>query len=115
MVDARAIEEAVDQLRDEGHQVASLHLRFLEPMEPGLKAIFARFRKVLTIEINYSDTPDAPYITPETRRYAQLAWLLRAQTLVDVDCWSVVLGHPLQPGMIRRALLEHLGPLAGGA
>lgn len=110
-----AIEEAVDQLRDEGHQVASLHLRFLEPMEPGLKAIFARFRKVLTIEINYSDTPDAPYITPETRRYAQLAWLLRAQTLVDVDCWSVVLGHPLQPGMIRRALLEHLGPLAGGA
>ncbi len=108
-----AIEEAVDKLRAEGHQVASLHLRFLSPMEPGLKAIFSRFRKVLTVEINYSDTPNDPYITPETRRYAQLAWLLRAQTLVDVDCWSVVHGHPLQPGMIQRVLLEHLAQLAG--
>ncbi len=108
-----AIEEAVDRARAQGHRVSSLHLRFLSPMEPGLKAIFGRFRKVMTIEINYSDEPGAPLITADTRRYAQLAWLLRAQTLIDVDCWSVVYGHPLQPGMIHRVLLKHLAALEG--
>ena len=71
-------------------------------MEPGIKGIFQRFRKVMTVEINYSDDPKAPLITAETRRYAQLAWLLRAHTCIDVDCWSVVYGHPLQPGEIHR-------------
>ncbi len=52
----------------------------------------------MTVEINYSDDPQAPLITDETRRYAQLAWLLRAHTLVDVDCWSVVYGHPAAAG-----------------
>jgi 2-oxoglutarate ferredoxin oxidoreductase subunit alpha len=108
-----AIEEAIDRARADGHKVSSLHLRFLSPMEPGLKEIFLRFRKVLTVEINYSDDPQAPLITRETRRYAQLAWLLRAQTLIDVDCWSAVYGHPLQPGMIYRILLKHLAALEG--
>ena len=97
-----------------GHQVSSLHLRFLSPLEPGLKPIFARFRKVMTIEINYSDDANAPLITDENRRYAQLALLLRAQTLVDVDCWSVVYGHPLQPGMIHQVLLQRLDGLKAG-
>ena len=108
-----AIEEAVDIVRQEGHKVSSIHLRFLSPMEPGLREIFGRFKKVMTIEINYSDKPGDPYITPDTRRYAQLAWMLRAQTLVDVDCWSVVHGHPLQPGVIRQTLLAHLDQIAG--
>lgn len=106
-----AIEEAVDRARAEGHAVSSLHLRFLSPMEPGLKKIFARFDKVMTVEINYSDDPDAPLITDETRRYAQLAWLLRAQTLIDIDCWSVVYGHPLQPGMIHNVILNRLAAM----
>ena len=109
-----AIEEAVDRARGEGHRVSSVHLRFISPMEPGLKEIFARFRKVMTIEINYSDDPDAPMITAENRRYAQLAWLLRAQTLVDVDCWSVVFGHPLQPGMIHRVMTQRLQAMHDG-
>jgi 2-oxoglutarate ferredoxin oxidoreductase subunit alpha len=106
-----AIEEAIDRARAQGHRVASLHLRFLSPMEPGLKEIFQRFRKVLTVEINYSDDPKAPLITAETRRYAQLALLLRAHTLLDVDCWSVVLGAPLQPGLIHSVLLAQLATL----
>jgi 2-oxoglutarate ferredoxin oxidoreductase subunit alpha len=106
-----AIEEAVDRARAEGHKVSSLHLRFLSPMEPGLKGIFARFGKVMTVEINYSDDPQAPLITGETRRYAQLAWLLRAQTLIDIDCWSVVYGHPLQPGMIHNVILKCLAAM----
>ena len=110
-----AVEEAVDRARKEGHRISSLHLRFLSPMEPGLKAIFQRFRKVMTVEINYSDDPNAALITHETRRYAQLAWLLRAHTLMDVDCWSVVYGRPLQPRMILDELLRRLqaGPAEG--
>ena len=108
-----AIEEAVDRARSAGHKVSSLHLRFLLPMEPGLKKIFAGFRKVMTVEINYSDDPDAPLITQETRRYSQLAMLLRAQTLVDIDCWSVVFGHPLQPGMIHNVLIKRLEKMQG--
>jgi 2-oxoglutarate ferredoxin oxidoreductase subunit alpha len=103
-----AIEEAVDRARTQGHRVSSLHLRFLSPMEPGLKEIFQGFRKIMTVEINYSDDPDAPLINHETRRYAQLAWLLRAHTLMDVDCWSVVYGRPLQPGTILNELLQRL-------
>ncbi len=99
-----AIEEAVDRARAEGLRVSSLHLRFLSPLEPGLKAIFNRFRKVMTVEINYSDDPADPYITPENRRRGQLAWLLRAHTLVDVDCWTRVPGEPLRPGDILEAI-----------
>ncbi len=109
-----AIREAIDRAREQGHKVGNVHLRFLSPMEPGLKKIFGRFRKVMTIEINYSDNPTHPLITEETRRYAQLALLLRAHTLMDIDCWSVVLGHPLQPGMIHDVLLKHLTALNEG-
>ncbi len=109
-----AIEEAVDRARALGQRVSSVHLRFLSPMEPGLKEIFARFRRVMTVEINYSDDPHAPLITAENRRYAQLAWLLRAHTLMDIDCWSVVYGHPLQPGMIHKVLVQRLDAINQG-
>ncbi|MFQ5746614.1 MAG: 2-oxoacid:acceptor oxidoreductase subunit alpha [Gemmatimonadota bacterium] len=104
-----AIEEAVARARAEGLSVSSLHLTFLSPLEPGLKAIFGRFREVLTMEINYSDDPDAPYITEENRRRGQLAWLLRASTLVDVDCWTRVLGEPLRPGVLHEVIRARLG------
>jgi 2-oxoglutarate ferredoxin oxidoreductase subunit alpha len=95
-----AIEEAVDRARAQGIRVSSTHLTFLSPLQPGLKEIFARFGKVMTVEINYSDEPGAPYITEDNRRRGQLAWLLRATTLVDVDCWTRVPGEPLRPGVI---------------
>lgn len=108
-----AINEAVDLARSEGKSVSSVHLRFLSPMEPGLKAIFAGFKKVLTIEINYSDDLDSPLITEENRRYAQLAIVLRAHTLVDIDCWSKVPGHPLQPGTIGKVIDSRLAEIEG--
>jgi 2-oxoglutarate ferredoxin oxidoreductase subunit alpha len=43
-------------------------------------------------------------ITEENRRYSQLALMLRAHTLMDIDCWSKVPGHPLQPGTIARVI-----------
>jgi 2-oxoglutarate ferredoxin oxidoreductase subunit alpha len=99
-----AIEEAVDRASAEGLSVSSLHLTFLAPLEPGIREIFSRFRKVMTVEINYSDDPDAPYITEENRRRGQLAWLLRAHTLVDVGCWTRVLGEPLRPRVIHEVM-----------
>jgi 2-oxoglutarate/2-oxoacid ferredoxin oxidoreductase subunit alpha len=102
-----AIEEAVERARAKGLAVSSLHLRFLSPMEPGLREIFSRFRKVMTVEINYSDEKTDPFITDENRRRGQLAWLLRAHTLVDVDCWTRVLGEPMRPGAILRAIETH--------
>ena len=103
-----AIEEAVDRARAEGLSVSSLHLTFLSPLEPGLADIFRRFKKVATVEINYSDALGDPFITPENRRRGQLAWLLRAHTLVDVDCWTRVPGEPLRPGAILEAIKEML-------
>lgn len=99
-----AIEEAVARARAEGLKVSSVHLRFLSPLEPGLKEIFARFKKVMTVEINYSDEVGDPYVTEENRRRGQLAFLLRASTLVDVDCWTRVPGEPLRPGSILDAI-----------
>jgi 2-oxoglutarate ferredoxin oxidoreductase subunit alpha len=103
-----AIEEAVDRIRKDGHRVSSLHLRFLSPLEPGLKKIFSRFERVMTVEINYSDDLGDPLIDEDTRRYAQLAWLLRAHTLADVDCWSRVPGQPLPPFMMEAAIRSRL-------
>ena len=99
-----AIEEAADRARAEGLSVSTLHLRFLSPLEPGLREIFQRFGKVMTIEINYSDDPQDPFVTDENRRRGQLAWLLRAQTLVDVDCWTRVPGEPLRPGQLHDVM-----------
>ena len=104
-----AIEEATAAMRAQGKKVSSVHLRFISPLEPGLEDIFKRFRKVITVEINYSDEP-----TPGAqRRLAQLAMLLRAYTLVDIECWSKVPGTPLQPDEIRHALEQHLAALGG--
>jgi 2-oxoglutarate ferredoxin oxidoreductase subunit alpha len=92
-----AIEEAVEMARAEGISVSSVNIQFLSPLPPGLKAIFSRFKKVMTVELNYSDDWDDPLITPESRRYGQLAWVLRASTLLDIDCYAKVPGRPLMP------------------
>jgi len=99
-----AIEEAIDRAREKGLRVSSMHVTFLSPLPPGIKSIFERFRKVMTVEINYSDNRGDPHITEENRRRGQLCWLLRAQTLVDVDCWTRVPGQPLRPGKILEAI-----------
>ncbi len=107
------IEEAVDRLRADDEKASAVHLRFLSPMEPGLKDIFSRFKKVITVEVNYSDDLDDPFINEENRRYGQLARLLRSQTLVDIDCWTRVPGKPLAPGLVEEALRKKLAVMKG--
>jgi 2-oxoglutarate ferredoxin oxidoreductase subunit alpha len=102
------IEEAVDMAREEGLAVSSLHMQFLSPLPPGLHDIFAKFRRVITVELNYSDDWNDPLITKENRRYGQLAWILRAATLMDIDCFARVPGRPYMPieivGEVNRIL-----------
>jgi len=105
-----AIEEAVERLCAEGHKVSSLHLTFLQPMPSGIKEILQRFRKVITIESNWSDDPHDALIDPTNRRYSALAMLLRARYLVDVDCWSEVRGRPIKPGTICEVIRPRLAP-----
>ena len=102
-----SIQEAVDRARADGLKVSAVHLRFLSPMEPGLTAILSRFRKVMTVEINYADTVGG-FVNAENRRYAQLAMLLRAQTLLDIDCWATVPGQSLSPSQVHAAILTQL-------
>lgn len=101
-----SIEEAVDRVREAGKKVSSIHLTFLSPLEPGLEEIFARFKKVMTVEINYSDPFE---VAGARKRPAQLALLLRGTTLVDVDSFSRVPGAPFPPAMIEAELLRRLG------
>jgi 2-oxoglutarate ferredoxin oxidoreductase subunit alpha len=103
-----AIEEAVDGLRAEGRRVSSMHLRFLQPLPPGIKDILSRFRMALTIESNWSDRPDDEIIDENNRRYSALALLLRARYLADIDCWSDVSGRPIAPATIRRVATDRL-------
>jgi 2-oxoglutarate ferredoxin oxidoreductase subunit alpha len=103
-----AIEEAVAGLRAEGRKVSSVHLRFLQPMQPGIREIMKRFEKVMTIETNWGDPPDDELIDADSRRYSALATLLRARYLVDVDCWTEVRGQPVKPRTIRQVLLAKL-------
>ncbi|MCO5297300.1 MAG: 2-oxoacid:acceptor oxidoreductase subunit alpha [Fimbriimonadaceae bacterium] len=103
-----AIEEAVGQLQEEGHKVSSLHLTFIQPMPKGIKEILQRFHQVMTIEGNWSDRLEDSIIDESNRRYSALAMLLRARTLIAVDCWSEVRGQPIKPNTIRQVLLEKL-------
>jgi 2-oxoglutarate ferredoxin oxidoreductase subunit alpha len=103
-----AIEEAVKRMRADGHKVSSLHIRFLQPMASGIGGVLKRFGKVMTVESNWSDSLDDEFIDGENRRYSELAWLLRARHLLDVDCWSEVRGQPIKPGAIVRAIGQKL-------
>ena len=103
-----AIQEAVTLLRAEGRRVSSLHLRFIQPMPPGIGDILRRFRKVVTIESNWADRTSDPLIDDDSRRYSALAMLLRSRFLVDVQCWTEVQGRPIKPRSIRTALIAAL-------
>lgn len=108
-----AIEEAVERLNDEGLRVSSLHLRFLQPLPPGIKEIMQRFDQVLSVEGAWSDRPEDELVDDDNRRYSPLATVLRSRYLVDVDCWTEARGEPIKPAavcdVVRRRLERREG------
>jgi 2-oxoglutarate ferredoxin oxidoreductase subunit alpha len=110
-----AIEEAVEIMRAESARVSSLHLRFLQPLPPGIKSVMQGFKQVMTIESNWSDRPEDDIIDEDNRRYSALALLLRSRYLIDVDCWSQVRGQPIKPSTICRVIRDKLRYTSGKA
>jgi 2-oxoglutarate ferredoxin oxidoreductase subunit alpha len=75
---AGAITGAVNRARKDGLAVSRAHLRYLNPFPKNLGEVLARFRQVLVPEMNLG----------------QLALLLRARYLKDVQTYSKVQGRP---------------------
>lgn len=63
------IKEAVDRARAAGDSVSSIHIRYINPLPPGLEDIFAGFNHVFVVELN----DEGIY------GHGQLAGLLRAK------------------------------------
>jgi 2-oxoglutarate ferredoxin oxidoreductase subunit alpha len=85
-----AITAAVEEAQGEGKAVASIHLRYLNPLPPDLGQILRQYRKVLVPEINSG----------------QLVRVLRAEYLVDAVGFNRVRGLPLQTQEIYDAIME---------
>ncbi|MCW5952094.1 MAG: 2-oxoglutarate ferredoxin oxidoreductase subunit alpha, partial [Propionibacteriaceae bacterium] len=73
------ITAAARRVRQEGREVATLHLRQLNPLPRGLGEILRRYERIVVPEMNLG----------------QLAMLLRASYLVDAQSYSRVRGLPI--------------------
>jgi 2-oxoglutarate ferredoxin oxidoreductase subunit alpha len=88
-----AITSAVDEARAAGHDVASAHLRSLNPFPVNLGDVLRRFERVLVAELNTG----------------QLSRLLRAEYLVPAESLNKVQGQPFKVAEVRAAIDRLLG------
>jgi 2-oxoglutarate ferredoxin oxidoreductase subunit alpha len=91
-----AITAAVERAQAEGRSVASVHLRYLNPLPPDLGQILREYRKVLVPEINSG----------------QLVRVLRSEYLVDAVGFNRVRGLPLATEDILEAIAQLTGRTA---
>jgi 2-oxoglutarate ferredoxin oxidoreductase subunit alpha len=75
-----AIESATRALRDAGHAVSHVHLRYLNPLPADLGDVLRRFSQVLVPELNMG----------------QLVRLLRAEYLIDAVGLNKIQGQPFK-------------------
>jgi 2-oxoglutarate ferredoxin oxidoreductase subunit alpha len=75
-----AIEAATRALREQGHSVSHVHLRYLNPLPADLGDVLRHFKKVLVPELNMG----------------QLIKLLRAEYLVDAVGLNKIQGQPFK-------------------
>lgn len=87
-----AITAAVEEAQAQGHAVASVHLRYLNPLPPDLGQILRQYRRVLVPEINLG----------------QLVRVLRAEYLVDAVGLNRVRGLPLASQDVTDAIQQLL-------
>jgi 2-oxoglutarate ferredoxin oxidoreductase subunit alpha len=88
-----AITSAVDEAREDGLDVASIHLRHLNPFPSNLGEVLRRFERVLVPELNTG----------------QLVRLLRSEFLIPAESLTKVQGQPFRVAEIRA----RIGELAG--
>ena len=85
-----AIRAGVRRARLAGHTVACAHLRHLNPLPANTGDVLRSFDRVLVPEMNSG----------------QLAQVLRAKFLVDVESFIKVQGQPLFAGEIEQQIAE---------
>ena len=86
------ISRAVNNMRDEGYDVAHIHLRYIWPLPRNLGDLLQGFGQVLVPEMNTG----------------QLVTLLRAQYLVPAEKLSKVNGKPFLIAELQRAIRGRL-------
>ncbi|MGH7292729.1 MAG: 2-oxoacid:acceptor oxidoreductase subunit alpha, partial [Myxococcota bacterium] len=87
------IEAAVRDLAVEGLHVAHAHLRWMNPLEPGLGDLLARYRRVIVPELNLG----------------QLVRLVRDRFLVDAIPINRMEGRPFKAGELAAEIRRHSG------
>ena len=87
-----AIRAAARRVRANGHHVAIAHLHHLHPLPTNLGEVLRRYDRVLVPEMNTG----------------QLAQLLRAEYLVDVESYCKLEGKPLFAAELEREFEERL-------
>lgn len=94
-----AIEEAIGLCEKQGVSASGMHFRIVYPLPLMLKEIFAKYKKVVTVEVTYGDM-----LKPSS-----LALLLRAETLNDIHpLIADATGRPLRPRIIVQKIQEAL-------
>ncbi|MDR0275648.1 MAG: 2-oxoacid:acceptor oxidoreductase subunit alpha [Burkholderiaceae bacterium] len=85
-----SIVQACEQAASEGHSVAHVHLRYLNPLPPDLGGILKRYKHVLVPEMNLG----------------QLLRLLREHYLVDAVGLNKVQGRPFKVSEIHERIVQ---------
>jgi 2-oxoglutarate ferredoxin oxidoreductase subunit alpha len=81
---------AARRVRNAGHDIATVHLRHLNPLPANLGAVLARYSRVIVPEMNLG----------------QLALLLRAKFLVDAVSYTKVAGLPFKAEELQHVITD---------
>lgn len=87
-----ALTAAYENLLSKGYKFSRIHLRYLNPFPKNLGDVLKRFKTVMTVEMNLG----------------QLARLLRAEYVIDVQTLSKVKGLPFKAFEIENKIIEIL-------
>ena len=89
---AGPITAAMKPMREKGHRIGHVHLRYLNPLPRNLGYILKRYKKILVPEMNMG----------------QLSMILRAKFLVDAESYGKIQGKPFKQSEIEAKIEELL-------
>jgi 2-oxoglutarate ferredoxin oxidoreductase subunit alpha len=89
---AGPITAAMNPMREKGHRIGHVHLRYLNPLPRNLGDILKCYKKVLVPEMNMG----------------QLSMILRAKFLVDAESYGKIQGKPFKQSEIEAKIEELL-------
>jgi 2-oxoglutarate ferredoxin oxidoreductase subunit alpha len=90
-----AIRAATERLQAQGKSVAHVHIKYLNPFPSNLGEVLGKYKKILVPEINLG----------------QLAYILRATFLIELETYHRVQGLPFTPTEIEDAALQSLASM----